>query len=68
MEHGLDGRARDENGRIREKSGAAKIKNLSGKYPELNVFSPETTLSGIRRRHGVQSLDEIRRLAREKRS
>jgi hypothetical protein len=68
MEHGLDGRGRDENGRIREKSGAAKIKNLSGKYPELNVFSPEATLSGIRRRHGVQSLDEIRKLAREKRS
>jgi hypothetical protein len=68
MTRGLDGRARDEDGRIREKSGASKIKNLTPKYPELDVFSPEATLTGIRRRYGVESLDEIRRLAREKRS
>ncbi len=68
MTRGLDGRARDEDGRIREKSGATKIKNLIPKYPELEVFSPEATLTGIRRRHGVESLDEVRQLAREKQS
>ncbi len=67
MSQGLDGRQRDEDGRIREKSGATKIKNLTGKYPELEVFSPEATLTGIRDRYGVKSLDEIRRLARDKR-
>jgi hypothetical protein len=66
MTRGLDGRARDDDGRIREKSGATKIKNLTGKYPELEVLSPEATLSGIRTRYGVQSLDEIRKLARDK--
>jgi hypothetical protein len=66
MPKGLDNRERDENGRIREKSGAAKIKNLTDKYPELKAFSPDATLSGIRNRYGVQSLDEIRKLGREK--
>jgi hypothetical protein len=68
MATGLDGRSRDEDGRIREKSGATKVKNLTDKYPELEVFSPEATLSGIRTRYGVQSIDEVRRVAREKRS
>jgi hypothetical protein len=68
MPDGLDDRARDKDGRIREKSGASKIRNLLPKYPELRVFSPDATLSGIRQRHGVESLDEIRKLAREKQS
>jgi hypothetical protein len=66
MTDGLDGRERDKDGRIRAKSGAAKIKNLVDDYPELKVFSPEATLSGLRQRHGVESLDELRKLAREK--
>ena len=68
MPGGLDDRARDDDGRIREKSGATKIRTLLGKYPELRVFDPEATLSGIRRRHGVESIEEIRQLAREKQS
>lgn len=66
MKRGLDGRAQDKDGEIREKSGATKIKTLIPKYPELNVFSPEATLTGIRRRHGVKSIAEIRELARKK--
>jgi len=65
-ERGLDGRARDENGRIREKSGATKISTLTKTYPELRVFSQQATLTGIKTRHGVDSLDEVRKLAQQK--
>jgi hypothetical protein len=65
-ERGLDGRAIDEDGRIREKNGATKMGNLAKTYPELQVFSPEATLTGIRRRHGVTSIAEVRRLAAAK--
>jgi hypothetical protein len=65
-ERGLDGRAVDENKRIREKNGAALMGNLAKKYPELRVFSPQATLTGIRRRHGVTSIAEVRRLAAKK--
>jgi hypothetical protein len=65
-ERGLDDRERDESGRIRVKSGAAKMGNLAKKYPELKVFSPNATLSGIRKRYGVESIEEARKLAREK--
>lgn len=68
MPDGLDKRSRDEDGRIREKNGATKIRNLVDKYPELEVFSPDATLSGIRTRYGVQSIDEVRQVARQKRS
>lgn len=65
-DRGLDGRDRDESGRIRAKSGASKMGNLAETYPELRVFSPDATLTGIRNRHGVESLDEVRELARAK--
>jgi hypothetical protein len=66
MKRGLDGRAKDKGGEIREKSGATKIGTLTPKYPELKVFSQDATLTGIRRRHGVESIAEIRKLARDK--
>ena len=65
-ERGLDGRARDADGRIREKSGATKISTLTKTYPELRVFSQDATLTGIKTRHGVDSLDEVRQLAQQK--
>jgi hypothetical protein len=63
---GLDGRAVDEGGQIREKSGATKMRNLTKTYPELRVFSPDATLTGIRKRHGVESIADLRRLAAQK--
>lgn len=66
MSNGLDGRARDEDGRIREKSGATKMGTLGEKYPEMKVFDPDATLTGIRNRYGVESIDEVRELARKK--
>jgi hypothetical protein len=66
MSDGLDGRSRDDDGRIREKSGAARMGNLAEKYPEMRVFDPNATLSGIRSRYGVESIDEVRKLARKK--
>lgn len=65
-ERGLDGRAIDQNKRIREKSGATKMRTLAKTYPELRVFSPDATLTGIRRRHGVTSIAELRQLAAKK--
>jgi len=66
MSQGLDDRSRDEDGRIREKSGATKMKTLAEKYPELQVFNPEATLSGVRQRYGVRTIDEVREIARSK--
>jgi hypothetical protein len=68
MSTGLDGRARDEDGRIREKSGATKMGTLADKYPELAVFDPNATLSGIRARYGIHSIEEVRELAKKRRS
>jgi hypothetical protein len=63
---GLDGRARDQSGRIREKSGATKMSTLAQQYPEMKAFTPDATLSGIRARYGVQSIDEVRALGAQK--
>lgn len=63
---GLDGRSQDQDGRIREKSGATKTKTLAKEYPECRAFTPEATLSGIRMRYGVTSIDEVRALGARK--
>jgi hypothetical protein len=65
MRRGLDNRAEDKNGRIREKNGATKIANLVGQYPELQAFTQDATLTGVKKRHGLESLDQVRRLARQ---
>ena len=62
---GLDNRAENKNGRIREKNGAAKGKNLEGDYPVLGkLFGPEKTLTDIKRKYKVDSLDEVLKVAR----
>jgi len=63
---GLDGRSQDEDGRIRAKSGATKMKTLAEEYPECRAFTPNATLSGIRARYGVKSVDEVRALGARK--
>jgi len=63
---GLDRRSQDQDGRIREKSGATKMKTLATEYPECEAFTPDATLSGIRTRYGVTSIDEVRALGARK--
>lgn len=63
---GLDGRARDDDGRIREKNGATKMRTLAEEYPECRAFTPDATLSGIRTRYGITSIDEVRALGAQK--
>jgi len=58
---GLEGRHRDANGRIEEKHGNTKMKNLKEQYPRLKHFRDEDTLSEVRERHGVDSLDGLLR-------
>ena len=65
-QRGLDGRAEDSNGRIREKNGAAKMGNLAKEYEELKVFTPSATLTGVKHRYGLESLDQVRKLGRQK--
>jgi hypothetical protein len=63
---GLDNRAGNKNGRIREKNGAAKVKNLEGDYPVLGeLFGPEQTLTSIKHKYKVESLDEVLKAARK---
>jgi hypothetical protein len=63
---GLDGRARDDDGRIREKNGATKMRTLAEEYPECRAFTPDATLSGIRTRYGITSINEVRALGAQK--
>jgi hypothetical protein len=65
-EPGLDDRERIESGRIHGKSGATKMGTLAKTYPEMRVFDPDATLSGIRRRYGVESIAEVSELARRR--
>jgi hypothetical protein len=67
-ERGLDNRAVNEDRRIREKNGSTKMGNLTKTYPELRAFSPDATLTGIRKRYGVTSIEEVRQLAARKAS
>lgn len=60
---GLDGREQDISGRIREKNGASIVRNMLGEYPEMRVFSHDATLTSLKRRHKVPSLDELRKIA-----
>ncbi len=60
---GLDNRAVNKDSQIREKNGSAKMGNLTKTYPELRVFSPDATLTGIRKRYDVTSIAELRQLA-----
>lgn len=66
MAKGLDGRHRDQDGRIERKHGNTKIKNLKGDYPELKHFRNEDTLSDLRDRYGVDSLDALLRELRNR--
>jgi hypothetical protein len=65
---GLDNRAVNKDSQIREKNGSAKMGNLTKTYPELRVFSPDATLTGIRKRYDVTSIAELRQLAAKKAS
>lgn len=60
---GLDGRERDENGEIRLKNGATKAKTLAKEDPVFKVFSPESTLTNLRKRYGVRSEAELKEIA-----
>jgi hypothetical protein len=66
MADGLDGRHRDRSGRIEEKHGNTKIKNLKDDYPELKNFRNEDTLSDVRDRYDVDSLDGLLRKLNDK--
>ena len=66
MKKGLDNRSEDKNGRIREKNGASKMGNLSKEYPILKVFNRDATLTGIKQRHQLKSLDEVIKFAQKK--
>lgn len=59
MADGLDGRHRDKNGRISEKHGNTKMKTLKPIYPELKNFGNEDTLSTVKDRQGVETLDQL---------
>ena len=64
---GLDGRDRDESGEIRLKNGATKAKTLAKEDPLFKVFTPESTLTNLRKRYGVTSEAELRKVAAIKR-
>jgi hypothetical protein len=62
-QRGLDGRDRDENGEIRLKNGATKAKTLAKEDPLFKAFSPESTLTNLRKRYKVQSEKDLRKVA-----
>ena len=60
---GLDGRAEDKNGEIRLKNGATKAKTLAKEDSAFKVFSPEATLTGLRKHYGVRSEAQLKKIA-----
>jgi hypothetical protein len=42
------------------------MRTLTETYPELRVFTPDATLTGVKRRHGLESLEQVRQLAAQK--
>ena len=64
IRRGLDNRAEDKNGEIRLKNGATKAKTLAKEDPIFKVFSPEATLTNLRKRYKVQSEKDLRKIAR----
>jgi hypothetical protein len=65
---GLDGRHRDKNGQIERKHGNTKMRTLKPEYPELKNFRNDDTLSQVRARYGVESLDALLEKLRTKRT
>ena len=57
----------DEDGRISEKHGNTKMKNLKPIYPELKNFRNEDTLSQVRERQRVDSLNALLKKVRSDR-
>ena len=55
----------NEDGRIREKNGNTKMKNLKPEYSELKNFGNEDTVSTVKERQGVETLDELLRKVRK---
>ena len=66
MSQGLDGRSRDENGRIRAKRADTKIGTLADTYPEFQGLAPNKTLGELKQQLGTESLDQTRRVLRER--
>ncbi len=60
---GLDGRAEDKNGEIRLKNGATKVRTLAKEAPLFKAFSPDATLTGLRKHYGVRSEAELKKIA-----
>jgi hypothetical protein len=62
-EPGLDNRHRDKDGRIQQKRSDALNKNLPEPIPE---FSRNATLGRMRRETGKVSVEDVRRVARNR--
>lgn len=68
MSNDLDGRSRDENGRIRAKRGDTKASTLAKTYPEFQGLPPNQTLGDLEQQLGTESLDQTRRVLRDRKT
>jgi len=66
VKRGLDYRARDQDGQIRKKNGTTRMRTLAEEAPEFKAFSPDATLTNMRRRYKVESVEELRAIGARK--
>ena len=59
---------KNDEGRFRRERGDSLAENLAEDYPEFNNVPPRTRLDTLRDRFGVDSLDEVRKELRKRKS
>jgi hypothetical protein len=59
-------RAYEREGRPPAHNGANRMWALAESYPELRVFTPDATLTEIKTRHGLDTLDQVRELGQRR--
>jgi hypothetical protein len=64
---GLGEHERDKDGRFRRERGDSLAKNLRETYPEFAKVRGDTRLDTLRKRFGVESVEEVRRAPRKQR-
>jgi hypothetical protein len=63
---GLDDHAPSNDERIEADGGTTRMGKLAERYPELGAFTPDATLTEIKSKYRLGSLDEVRKLGQRR--
>jgi hypothetical protein len=63
---GLDDRAPRSDERVAADRETTRMGKLAERYPELGAFTPDATLTEIKSKYRLESLDEVRKLGQRR--